>query len=151
MIARRLLSVTGAAMIVFGLVGLLRHADETAPGSWVVFFLGGLVAHDALLAPAVMLLGLLIGRAVPRRIRPVVQGTLLVAGALLVIAIPVLTGNGRLGNNPSILPQDYWEGLLTALGVLAVAGVMLLVRALRRPAAPAPPEPPPLPTARPGW
>ncbi len=145
MIARRLLTLAGVGMLAFGLAGLLRHADETKPGNWVVFFVGGLVAHDAVLVPTVMVLALGLSRLVPRRVRPVVQGTAIVAAALVVVAIPVLTGNGRLGNNPSILPQDYGAGLLTALAVLAALAVVLVVRALLRPAPPAPPEPPPLP------
>lgn len=130
---RGLLTVVGLAMVAFGAAGLLRHSDETMPLDWALFFLGGLAAHDGVLVPAVMVGGVLISLVVPRAVRPTVQGALLVSGALLAVAIPPLTGNGRLTNNPSILPQDYGEGLLTALAVVwSLAALGMLRAAVRR-------------------
>jgi hypothetical protein len=150
-IVRRLLTVLGLGCFAFGVAGLLRHADETVPLDALKFLVGGLLLHDGILAPAVMVGGLLLARLVPRRYRPTVQGALVVSAALTLVAIPPLTGRGRLANNPSILPQDYGEGLLVALGVTWAIAALLLVRAAVRPEAPRPPEPPPLPEARPGW
>jgi len=148
---RRLLTAAGVGMIAFGAAGLVRHADRTMPLDWATFFFGGLVAHDGFLAPAVMAGGFLVARLVPRRFRPTVQGALVVSGALIAVAIPPLSGNGRLANNPSILPQDYGDGLLTALAVVWSLTALLLVRAALRPPPRRPAAPPPLPPARPGW
>lgn len=131
---RRALTAAGLAMIAFGAAGLLRNADETMPLNWAVFFVGGLAAHDGLLAPAVIAGGLVLARLVAPRFRPTVQGALLVSGALLAVAIPPLTGNGRLANNPSILPQDYGDGLLTALAVVWSVAALLLLRVVLLPA-----------------
>lgn len=126
---RRLLTAAGLGMALFGLAGLLRHDDETMPLNWAAFFVGGLAVHDALLAPLLVAAGVLVARIVPRRVRPVVQGALLVSASLVVVAIPPWTGEGRLANNPSILPQDYGEGLLVALAVVwVVAAVLAAVR-----------------------
>lgn len=149
--ARRLLTAAGLAMLAFGVAGLLRHADETVPLNALKFLLGGLILHDGFWAPAVMVGGLLLARLVPRRFRPTVQGALIVSAALTLVAIPPLTGRGKLANNPSILPQDYGTGLLTALAVVWGITLLLLVRAALRPEAPRVPEPPPLPEVRPGW
>lgn len=148
---RRLLTAAGLGMVAFGVAGLLRHADETMPLNAVTFLVGGLVLHDGLVAPLVMVGGLLLARVLPRRVRPTVQGAFVVSAALTLVAIPPWTGRGRLANNPSILPQDYGTGLLTALAVVWGVAALLLVRALLRPPAPRPPEPPPLPDPLPGW
>lgn len=149
--ARRILTTLGLAMVVFGLAGVLRHADETMPLNTALFFFGGLILHDGFFAPAVMVGGLLLARLVPRRFRPTVQGALVVSAALALVAIPPATGRGRLANNPSILPQDYGDGLLLSLAVVWGVALLLLVRAALRPEAPRVPEPPPLPAARAGW
>lgn len=149
--ARRVLTTLGLAMLAFGVLGLLRHADETRPLDALTFLLGGLVLHDGLWAPVVMVGGVVLARVVPRRFRPTVQGALLVSAALTLVAIPPWTGRGRLANNASILPQDYGAGLLTALAVVWAVAAVLLVRAAVRPEPPRPPEPPPLPEPRPGW
>lgn len=149
--ARRILTALGLGMVAFGIAGLLRNAEATEPLNAALFVVGGLALHDGLVAPAVMVLGLVLARLVPRRLRPPVQGALIVSAALTLVAIPPWTGRGRLANNPSLLPQDYGQGLLVALAVVWAVAALLLVRAAVRPPAPGVPEPEPLPEPRPGW
>lgn len=125
--------VVGGAIMAFGVAGFVRHAEETVPASSLAFLLGALIAHDAVWAWLVAAVSVVLVRVVPRRVRPVVMGALAVSAVLVVVAVPVLTGEGRLANNPSILPRDYGHGLLAALGcVWGVAAVVAVVR-LRRP------------------
>ncbi|WP_354698079.1 hypothetical protein DSM112329_03743 [Paraconexibacter sp. AEG42_29] len=123
----------GMGILVFGVVGLLRHQDATVPLNVLKFLAGSLIAHDALFAPLVGLGSLVIVRLVPRRVRPALQGTLIISAAVVLISIPVLTGRGRNPNNPSILPGDYGTGLLQVLAVVWAVGVIAAIRALLRP------------------
>lgn len=151
MTASRVLSVVGAGVLLFGFGGLIVNADVTVPQNWGLYVLGGLVLHDGLLAPLAMAGGVVLGRLVPPRLRPPVQGGVLVSASLLLVAIPPWTGRGALPGNDSLLPQDYGSNLLVALAVVwAFVGVMVAVRA-RRPAPAPEPVGDPLPPARPGW
>lgn len=143
-------SAVGGGILLFGVLGLLRHQAQTVPSNWLTFVLGAVVAHDALWAPAVGLASLLVVRLIPARVRPALQGTLLVSAAVVLVSIPVLTGRGRNPNNPSILPGHYGTALLEVLAVVWAAGAVAALLALRRPPA-AGDAPPPLPPARPGW
>lgn len=146
----------GMGIMLFGVAGLLRHRDRTVPWDALTFLAGSLVAHDALFAPLVGLGSLLLVRIVPRRVRPVVQGTLVVSAAVVLISIPVLTGRGRNPNNPSILPGDYGPALLKVLAVVwAVGAVAALWTGLRRrmgePGTPEHVAPEPPVACRHGW
>lgn len=141
----------GGGIILFGVLGLLRHHEQTVPSNWLKFVLGAVVAHDALWAPAVGLASLAFVRVVPGRVRPALQGTLLVSAAVVLVSIPVLTGRGRNPNNPSILPGHYGTALLEVLAVVWAAGAVAALLALRRAPTPTEDAPPPLPPARPGW
>lgn len=145
-------TAAGLGMVAFGAWGLLRHHTETMPLNWLAFFVGSVVLHDAVWAPAVGLASLVVVRFVPRRVRPALQGTLIVTTAVLLVVTPALTGRGRNPNNPSILPGHYATDALKVLAVVWAAGLLLAVRAARRePTAVDPPRPPVLPPVPNGW
>ncbi|MFD0507595.1 hypothetical protein ACFQ0G_42260 [Streptomyces chiangmaiensis] len=83
-VARLLMGVAGLALMGVGVFRLLDVSDLTG----VLIWLGAAVAlHDALIAPLVLLIGLLLVRG---RVRGPVRGALLVTGALTAVALPVL-------------------------------------------------------------
>lgn len=144
-------SAVGGGVMLFGILGLLRNGPEIMLGSWVRFFVGGLILHDGLWAPIVGLASLALVRFLPAWIRPTVQGALIVTSALILISIPALTGRGRLPTNPSILPNDYWGNLALVLGLVwLVAGALALRARSRPPTAVDPPKPTVYPR-RSGW
>ena len=126
-------AVLGLGLLAFGIGGLLTNVEGPALTSWLKVFAGGLVAHDALFAPLVVLGSVLLTRAVPARVRAPVQGALIVSFALIAVAIPVVGGYGRLANNPSLLPSDnYGLRLAIALAIVwAITAAIAVVR-LRR-------------------
>ena len=126
-------AVLGLGLLAFGIGGLLTNVEGPALESWLKVFLGGLIAHDALFAPLVVLGSVLLTRAVPAAVRAPVQGALIVSCALIAVAIPVVGGFGRLANNPSLLPSDdYGLRLAIALGVVwAITATVAVIR-LRR-------------------
>lgn len=130
---RAIFWVSGAAVFAVGLAGLLRHARQTRPGSWLTFLVGGLVAHDAVLVPTVAVVSWALVRWVPRSVRPLVMGGLVVAASLIAISVPVVGGYGRLANNPSILPSHHYaRNLIVALAVVVgVTAALARAKAVR--------------------
>ncbi|MFE3032173.1 hypothetical protein ACFXKY_11020 [Streptomyces canus] len=121
--------LVGAVGVAFMGVGVSLLTDVRDP-TGVLVWLGGAVAlHDVLIAPLVLLAGLLLVRG---RVRGPVRGALVVMGALTVVALPVLLRPGRRAN-ASVLPLDYPRNWLIALAVVAtVTALVPAVRALTR-------------------
>ena len=103
--------------------------DEFAP-----WFVGGVLAHDLVLAPIAFVAGWLVRRIVPARLRAPVQVGLIVSGVVLVFAIPGLLDKGRDLGNTSKLPNDYPVSVAIVLG--AIWAVVLLAALRRRAATP---------------
>jgi hypothetical protein len=125
--------VAGGAILAFGIAGLARNHAQTMPGDTLRFLVGALVAHDLVWAWLVAGAAAVLVRVAPARVRPVVMGALATSAVLVLISVPALTGNGRLANNPSILPRDPWAGLAEAVLVTWLVAAVLAVRAWRRP------------------
>jgi hypothetical protein len=125
----------GALLIAWGVLGLLRQAASTAPASWLAWFLGGLLVHDLLLAPAVFAVGLAT-RRLPTPLRPPVRAALIVSGTLALTSVPLLLGYGRTTQpgNSSLLPGDYPANLITVLAAIWIiaAAWALYSRVCRR-------------------
>lgn len=138
-----MLYVVGALTMLGGAVGLVLHMTRTHPVGTAVYYVGGALAHDLIIAPVVILLGVLVGALVPPVYRPAVRGGLIVSGAVTLIALPLLLGKGRQADNPSHVPLPYGRNLLLILAVVwAVVAALCLARALRA-------HPPHLPHRRP--
>jgi hypothetical protein len=126
-------AAVGLAIVGFGVGGLLTHIDGPALTSWLKVFAGGLLAHDALFAPVVVLGSVLLVRVVPASVRAPIQGALIVSCALIAVAIPVAGGYGRLANNPSLLPSDaYGTRLTVVLAIVWAVAAIVAVAGLRR-------------------
>ncbi|MFF5475063.1 hypothetical protein [Streptomyces achromogenes] len=129
-VARFLVGAAGVAVMGVG-VSLLLDVRDLAG---VLVWLGGaLVVHDAVIAPLVLLAGMLVRGGV----RGPVRGALIVAGALTVVALPVLLRPGPPANS-SVLPLDYPRNWLIAM--VAVTAVTVLWAAVRRLARRRPPS-----------
>jgi hypothetical protein len=128
------LLAVGALLMAWGLVGLFRDAASTVPASWLRWFLGGLLAHDLLLVPAVLGVGLVV-RRLPAALQPPARAALIVSGTLALMSVPLLLGYGRATQpgNDSLLPGDYPRNLAIAAGaVWATAAIWALLRLLGR-------------------
>lgn len=123
---RTALGALGIAAIGYGGWLLVGSQDLDAVGWVVVWAATGVVLHDAVLAPVVLLLGWGAGR---RRLPgPVLAGgTVLVVllGTITLAAVPVLGGFGADPTNSTLLARDYLRGwLLVAAGAVLVAAVV---------------------------
>jgi hypothetical protein len=130
---RWLFYALGAGMVGWGLVGLLTAARSN-PVAWVRFAAIVVTANDGVLAPLVILAGVLLKRLHPARHRALTQIGLFVTGAVTLVALPEVLGYGRTADNPSALPLPYGWGLAVVVGgVWVVIGLIAIVARLRRP------------------
>lgn len=114
------LGLVGVAVGCYGgWLLLTRQAGEdlVSAAQWLV---GGVVLHDLVLAPLVIVLVALAGRLTPRSLRAPAAVLLVVVGSVTLLAVPVLGGFGRRADNPSLLDRDYTTGWLLLVGVLVV-------------------------------
>jgi hypothetical protein len=140
-IFRLSLGTLGVGVLAYGVRGLLTErniSDHAAVGEWLV---GGVIGHDALLAPVVFVLCAIAYRFTDARWRGRLAALLLIGGSLILISIPALLRKG-LNSNKTVLPLDYARNLGVLLAVLV--GVFALYggidasrrrRAIRREAA----------------
>ncbi|MFD9113422.1 hypothetical protein [Streptomyces bottropensis] len=125
-VLRVLTGAAGVALMGVGASLLLDVRDLTGALVWLG---GAVVLHDVVIAPLVLLVGLVAVRA---GVRGPVRGALLVAGALTAVALPVLLRPGKPANS-SVLPLDYPRNWLLALvAVAAVTALLMAVRGTRR-------------------
>ncbi|MFE7767356.1 hypothetical protein [Streptomyces sp. NPDC057438] len=121
--------LTGAAGVALMGVGASLLVDVRDLTGVVVWLGGAVVLHDVVIAPLVLLVGLVAVRA---GVRGPVRGALLVAGALTAVALPVLLRPGKPANS-SVLPLDYPRNwLLVLVAVATVTALLTAVRGTRR-------------------
>ncbi|MGW1161201.1 hypothetical protein ACWD5Q_28275 [Streptomyces sp. NPDC002513] len=126
--------LTGLAGAVLMSIGAFLLSDTGDPTGVLVWLGGALVLHDVVIAPLVLLAGLLLVRGGGRG---PVRGALTVAGALTAVALPVLVRPGATANS-SVLPLDYPRNWLLVLVAVATGTALLTaargcVRSRRRP------------------
>lgn len=121
----------GAALVGLGVRTLLSR--DVALRDFGLWFLGAVALHDLVLVPFVLLVGALVGRLAPARVRAAVQVGLILAGLLLLFAVPGLFTDGADPRDPSKLPNDYPSSVVIVLGLIAVGTTVGVARALRRP------------------
>ena len=122
-------AAVGWAVIGWGVYGIFSNSLDTRPANLAKFVVGGALLHDLLVAPVLILVGVLIARAVPARVRGPVQAALVVSGILALFSWPLVRAYGLAANNPTSLPHNYGLNLLIVLGVVwAVAGAAILLK-----------------------
>ncbi len=123
MIVRLLLGLTGCAVAAYGVVLALEMPDHHQP-SLLTWLATGVLVHDGVLAPAVVLLGWVGAHTIANRLRPAVVVGAVVLGTVTLAATPVLLGNGATPTNPTLLDRDYTAGWLW-LAAIVTTGVGL--------------------------
>ena len=128
------LGLLGWAAIAYAAWGVVAHPGGTDPPNFGVWFVGGLLVHDLVVAPIVLMVGVAIRRRV-RRGRAAVQAALIVSATLCLFSLPVLLGLGGLRDNPTLLPRNETAGLLVLLAVVwaVTAAGLLVLRSRHRP------------------
>jgi hypothetical protein len=129
---RRALIAGGTLVLAYAIAGAVTDPDVRLIGV-LVFLAAVLVAHDAVLLPAVLAGGALIGRFVPAGARCAVRAAAVASLAVTVVALPLVLGFGRRADNPSVLPRPYGAGLFLVVGLIwAAAGASVMARRIHK-------------------
>jgi hypothetical protein len=123
-IVRSLLVLAGVACGLWG-VWLMRDFTREQLTSEAFWLAGGVVLHDAVLAPLVVAVGYVASRLLPRGARRPAATAFLIWGTLTIAFLPVLTGEGGKVGNDTILGRPYvlnWIVLTVVLVVYAAVG-----------------------------
>ncbi|MEU8607671.1 hypothetical protein AB0C29_06690 [Actinoplanes sp. NPDC048791] len=120
---RGALIAVGAIVMGYAVLGAATDPD-LKPGGVLLFLAAVLVGHDAVLLPATIAGGAIIGRFAPRRFLPGIRAAAIISLAVGVVALPLVLGYGRSGDNPSVLPLAYGRGLLLVLAVTWAAALV---------------------------
>ncbi len=127
-------------VLVIGLGGLVLLLDVN-PARYVgiaLWFAGALVLHDAVVAPLVLGVHLLlrrVGRRVPLSAILILQGALVVAALVTALVLPEILKQGIGSANPTILPLDYAGNLIRfqiGLALVTAAAIAAAIGADRR-------------------
>ena len=135
-VLRWVLGALGVAGIGWGVLLTFGAAptwpERISTGLWLLV---PPVLDDVILLPVAALIGWLVVRRLRRPWRDVVLVALTLSLVAVILAVPFLSGYGRLPDNPSLLDRHYVGGTLVVLGVIWVGSLLagsLLAR--RRPA-----------------
>ena len=132
----RLRLVLGALGVVMGAFGALRFLQLDLPDlvDAVLWLAGGVVLHDAVVAPLTLLLTVVLGRVVPDAWRSRVTVAAVVLLTVTAVAVPVLGRFGARSDNPSLLDRDYVGGWLVLAALVLVVTLLsgVVARRLRR-------------------
>jgi hypothetical protein len=121
---RLLIGSAGTAFAAYGVWLLFSRQRLDQLVSATFWLAGGVVAHDALLAPLSIVAVWLGARLLPAGVRrPAAVGGL-VLGSLTVVALPVLIAAGRRDDNPTLLDRDYLAGWLVVTAIVLVAALV---------------------------
>lgn len=118
-------AIPGLAILGYGIYGLVHSSGQTRPTQWVRWFLGGLLIHDFVIAPAVFLVAVFLIARVPQPWRAPLQGGLIASGMLILAAWPYVAGYGRRPDNLTLLPNNYGHSLLVVLTFVWVVAVAI--------------------------
>ena len=120
---RLLIGAVGLAMGAFGALRFLQldFADIVDAVLWLA---GGVLLHDAVVAPLTIGVTLLLTRVVRPSVRRRVTVALIVLATVTVTAIPVLGAFGARPDNPTLLPRNYVGGWVAFAALVVVAALV---------------------------
>lgn len=119
-VIRIVLGLIGGALLLYGALWIIHGLPTSlllVLGGWLVAVV---VIHLGVLSPIVLGVGALLHR-VPDRGRAFLQGGLIVAGIVTVIAVPLMLRQFSQPPVKAMLLQDYRLNLLVLLVIIAVA------------------------------
>jgi hypothetical protein len=118
---RVLMVLVGAAVIGYGVYGMLGDPQISDPLDVLVWAGTAVVLHDGLWLPLVCVIGAGVARDV------VLRAGLVVAASLTVVALPAVLRADDDHGNPTLLPLHYQRNLLVLLGCCALGTALVWV------------------------
>jgi hypothetical protein len=138
-LTRALLVVLGVALIGLGGYVLTETVSPTRYTGLLVWLIGSVIVHDAIIAPLVVVAALAVrrtGRRVPAAVIALVQSAVVVGVVMSMIVVPEIVAKAKGPKNETVLPFDYAGRLgvmwLVIVLLTALAVVVYLVRTRRQ-------------------
>lgn len=122
--ARIIIGAIGTVLGAYGAWLALTRQDLGQLVEIGIWLVAGVIAHDALIAGAVLLVSLLGRRLLPQAAQAPATLALILWGAITLAVIPVLGRFGGRADNPTLLDRPYLASWLV-LTVVTVAVVVL--------------------------
>ncbi len=121
--------VVGGPMMLVGIVGLAQHMDATPPSSYLRFFVGSDLVHDAIVAPIAGVIAFLVLRRLPPTTRSPIRAALFGSAIVIAIAWPALRSYGRMRapDNKTVQPLNYATAVATTVVVVWAACALWLI------------------------
>lgn len=139
--AQIVLIVAGVLMLGIGGIVLLNDVNSIKSyGGILLWFAGAIIIHDAIIAPVVFGIGVVmrkVGKRLPGAILLILQAAIVVVAIMTALVVPEILKKEIGTANPTILPLDYaanlsgFYGLIALLTVAAIV-IYLLVAARRQ-------------------
>ena len=128
--ARVALIVGGALIVLLGGSILLTTVKPTRYIGIVEWFAAAIIVHDAIIAPVVFAVGVVMrkaGKRLPLAVLAIVQGGLVIGAVFTIVLVPEILAQQHAHLFQTLLPFDYvrnlgvlWVGTLVATGVAVV-------------------------------
>ena len=121
---RAVLILSGAAMLVLSAYLLLTTVKPARYIGIVEWFAAAIIVHDAIIAPLVFGVGLVMrkaGRRLPLAVLAIIQGGLVIGAVFTIVLVPEILAQQHAHLFQTLLPFDY----LRNLGVLWVGTLVL--------------------------
>jgi len=119
-VIRTATAIAGLTLAAYGVWRLLELGLDNLVAT-VTWLVGGVVLHDALLAPVTIAVALVAWRLVPRHRLSQLAVALIVLAPVTILSIPVLGRFGARPTEPSLLDRHYWLGWVALVVVVCVA------------------------------
>jgi hypothetical protein len=127
---RAALVALGVAVGLYGGYLLLSQGLDNLVAT-AIWLAGGVILHDGVIGPTLVVLGLGVVLLVPHRVRAPIAAGLIVLGTVTVTAVPMLGRFGERPDNPTLLDRNYTTGWLVFALLVALGTALGVVRALR--------------------
>ncbi len=126
---RRAVAGAGVLLAAYGAFLLLSRQDLDQIIDAAVWLAVGVVLHDAVLAPLVILVVFVAARLAPAPARAPLAIAMVVLGSLTLVAVPVLGRFGARPDNATLLDRPYLAAWFVLVGVcLALVVVAARIR-----------------------
>jgi hypothetical protein len=114
----------GLPIMGIGVWGIFHDSGVTAPANFALWFIGGNIVHDAILAPAVVLVSFALRLVVSPRWLGRVQWALALTGIVALFALIPLLGLGHYPVEHTVQPLNYWLGLAIVVAAIWVSALL---------------------------
>lgn len=144
-VARVVLVAGGLGFLGLGGLVLLLDVNPARYGGILLWFAGAIIVHDAIVAPGVVVAGIVLrrlGSRLPGAVIVIVQAALVLVAIVTAIVVPAILKKEIGSANPTILPLEYLPNLVgfaLAVGLATLAAIAVYVVVVARRTKPRPP------------